>query len=170
MMRNVVERGTATAAKKLGRPAAGKTGTTNDSKDAWFVGFTPDLVTGVWVGFDADRTLGKATGGKLAAPIWTDFMMQALEGRPVRDLPIPEGVDLPGRPTPTPLGASSPGPGGSPGATRKPKPTPTPEALPYDPEEPDPKAPDPEAPGDRDVAPDAPDAPEPLASLSFPVP
>ena len=150
MMRSVVERGTATAAKKLGRPAAGKTGTTNDSKDAWFVGFTPDLVTGVWVGFDADRTLGKATGGKLAAPIWTDFMAQALEGRPVRDLPIPEGVDLPGRPTPTPPGAS-PGPGGSPGATRKPKPTPTPEALPYDPEEPDRKAPD-----DPDLVPDAP--------------
>ena len=152
MMRSVVERGTATAAKKLGRPAAGKTGTTNDSKDAWFVGFTPDLVTGVWVGFDADRTLGKATGGKLAAPIWTDFMAQALEGRPVRDLPIPEGVDLPGRPTPTPPGAS-PGPGGSPGPTRKPKPTPTPEALQYDPEEPDRKPPD-----DPDLVPDA--APE----------
>ena len=150
MMRSVVERGTATAAKKLGRPAAGKTGTTNDSKDAWFVGFTPDLVTGVWVGFDADRTLGKATGGKLAAPIWTDFMAQALEGRPVRDLPIPEGVDLPGRPTPTPPGAS-PGPGGSPGPTRKPKPTPTPEALQYDPEEPDRKPPD-----DPDLVPDAP--------------
>lgn len=149
MMRSVVERGTATAAKKLGRPAAGKTGTTNDSKDAWFVGFTPELVTGVWVGFDADRTLGKATGGKLAAPIWTDFMAQALEGLPVRELPVPEGVDLPGRPTPTPPGAS-PGPGGSPGATRKPKPTPTPEALPYDPEAPDRKVPD-----DPDLVPDA---------------
>ncbi len=155
MMRSVVERGTATAAKKLGRPAAGKTGTTNDSKDAWFVGFTPDLVTGVWVGFDADRTLGKATGGKLAAPIWTDFMAQALEGRPVRDLPIPEGVDLPGRPTPTPPGASH-GPGGSPGATRKPKPTPTPEPLQYDPEEPDAEAPDAAATDDRDRAPEAP--------------
>lgn len=157
MMRSVVERGTATAAKKLGRPAAGKTGTTNDSKDAWFVGFTPDLVTGVWVGFDVDRTLGKQTGGKLAAPIWTDFMAQALEGRPVRDLPVPEGVDLPGRPTPTPPGAS-PVPGGSPAATRKPKPTPTPEALPYDPEAPDPEAPDAPAIDDRDRLPDAPSA------------
>jgi penicillin-binding protein 1A len=155
MMRAVVEHGTATAAKKLGRPVAGKTGTTNDSKDAWFVGFTPDLVTGVWVGFDVDRTLGKATGGRLAAPIWTDFMAQALEGLPVRDLPVPEGVDLPGRPTPTPVATPTPVGGGSPGATRKPKPTPTPEALPYDPEAPDPKAPDPEAPGDRDVVPQA---------------
>ena len=151
MMREVVQRGTATAAKKLGRPAAGKTGTTNDSKDAWFVGFTPDLVTGVWVGFDADRTLGKATGGKLAAPIWTDFMEQALEGRPIRELPVPEGVDLPGRPTPTPPGAS-PGPGGAPAATRKPRPTPTLAPLPDDPEAPDPEAP--AAPDDPDLVPD----------------
>jgi penicillin-binding protein 1A len=151
MMREVVQRGTATAAKKLGRPAAGKTGTTNDSKDAWFVGFTPDLVTGVWVGFDADRTLGKATGGKLAAPIWTDFMERALEGRPIRKLPVPEGVDLPGRPTPTPPGAS-PGPRGAPAATRKPRPTPTLAPLPDDPEAPDPEAP--AAVGDPDLVPD----------------
>jgi len=158
MMREVVQRGTATAAKKLGRPAAGKTGTTNDSKDAWFVGFTPDLVTGVWVGFDADRTLGKATGGKLAAPIWTDFMEQALEGRPIRELPVPEGVDLPGRPTPTPRGAS-PGVGGAPAATRKPRPTPTLAPLPDDPEAPDPEAP--AAPDDPDLVPDeAPRRPE----------
>ena len=158
MMREVVQRGTATAAKKLGRPAAGKTGTTNDSKDAWFVGFTPDLVTGVWVGFDADRTLGKATGGKLAAPIWTDFMEQALEGRPIRELPVPEGVDLPGRPTPTPPGAS-PGPGGAPAATRKPRPTPTLAPLPDDPEAPDPEAP--AAADDPDLVPDeAPRRPE----------
>lgn len=96
MMRGVVESGTATVVKKLKRPAAGKTGTTNDSMDAWFVGFTADLVTGVWVGFDADRTLGSATGGKLAAPIWTDFMSHALEGKPVRDLPVPEGMLVPG--------------------------------------------------------------------------
>jgi membrane carboxypeptidase/penicillin-binding protein len=95
MMRGVVESGTATVVKKLNRPAAGKTGTTNDSMDAWFVGFTADLVTGVWVGFDSNRTLGSATGGKLAAPIWTDFMQHALDGYPVRELPVPEGMFLP---------------------------------------------------------------------------
>jgi len=72
---------------------AGKTGTTNDTHDAWFIGFTPDLLAGVWVGFDAERSLGKPeTGGHAAAPIWTAFMKQAVAGRPVIDFPVPEGV------------------------------------------------------------------------------
>jgi penicillin-binding protein 1A len=94
MMRSVVESGTATAARKLARPAAGKTGTTNESMDAWFVGFTPELLVGVWVGFDAERSLGSLTGGKAATPIWTSFMQRALEGLPVRDFSPPEDVRL----------------------------------------------------------------------------
>ena len=94
MLRGVVESGTATAAKKLERPAAGKTGTTNESMDAWFVGFTPELLVGVWVGFDAERSLGSLTGGRAATPIWTSFMQRALEGRPVRDFVPPEDVRL----------------------------------------------------------------------------
>jgi penicillin-binding protein 1A len=94
MMRGVVESGTGREAKKLGRPAAGKTGTTNDSMDAWFVGFTPDLVVGVWVGFDLERSLGSYTGGRAATPIWTAFMKRALEGRPVRDFAAPDDVTM----------------------------------------------------------------------------
>jgi penicillin-binding protein 1A len=94
MMESVVEAGTATEARKLGRPSAGKTGTTNDAKDAWFVGFTPELLTSVWVGFDADRALGSYTGGRAATPIWTAFMTRALEGKPVRDFNKPDNVSL----------------------------------------------------------------------------
>jgi len=93
MMQTVVQRGTGRKAAELGRPVAGKTGTTNDTHDAWFIGFTPDLLAGVWVGFDSERSLGpKQTGGRAAAPIWTDFMKHALEGRPVVDFPVPEDV------------------------------------------------------------------------------
>jgi len=85
--------GTSVKAKALGRPAAGKTGTTNDQGDAWFVGFTPDIAAGVWVGFDVRQVLGaKETGGRAALPIWIEFMKAAHEGRPVRDFPVPEGV------------------------------------------------------------------------------
>jgi penicillin-binding protein 1A len=85
--------GTSVRARALGRPAAGKTGTTNDQGDAWFVGFTPDVATGVWVGFDERQVLGvKETGGRAALPIWVEFMKAAHEGRPVRDFPVPEGV------------------------------------------------------------------------------
>jgi penicillin-binding protein 1A len=94
MMESVVESGTATEARKLGRPAAGKTGTTNDSKDAWFIGFTPELLTSVWVGYDADRALGSYTGGRAATPIWTAFMKRALEGQPTREFTPPENVAL----------------------------------------------------------------------------
>ena len=93
MLETVVEKGTGKAALALGRPAAGKTGTTNDTHDAWFIGFTPDLLAGVWVGFDSERSLGKLeTGGHAAAPIWTAFMEQALGDRPVVDFPVPEDV------------------------------------------------------------------------------
>jgi penicillin-binding protein 1A len=93
MLQNVIERGTGQRAKDLGRPAAGKTGTTNDLNDAWFVGYTPQLLTGVWVGFDEKRCLGpKETGGRVAAPIWTQFMTHALENEPVLDFPVPEGI------------------------------------------------------------------------------
>jgi penicillin-binding protein 1A len=85
--------GTGRAAASLGRPLAGKTGTTNDHTDAWFVGFSPDLAAGVWVGFDQNRLLGKGeTGGRAALPIWMDFMRPALAGRPPRDFPAPPGV------------------------------------------------------------------------------
>jgi len=94
LMRGVVESGTAREAKSLGRPAAGKTGTTNESMDAWFIGFTPDLLVGIWVGFDAERSLGELTGGRAATPIWTSFMRRALEGLPIRDFPQPDGVTL----------------------------------------------------------------------------
>jgi penicillin-binding protein 1A len=85
--------GTGHVAASLGRPLAGKTGTTNDHTDAWFVGFSPDLAAGVWIGFDQNRLLGKGeTGGRAALPIWMDFMRPALEGRPARDFAAPPGV------------------------------------------------------------------------------
>ncbi|MFL5254953.1 MAG: penicillin-binding protein 1A [Rhodopila sp.] len=96
MMQGVVQRGTGVAAGKgLGRPIAGKTGTTQDFNDAWFTGFTPDLVTAVWVGFDTPASLGNnVTGGQLAAPIWHDYMSTALQGRPVLSFPVPNGVTM----------------------------------------------------------------------------
>ncbi len=96
MMQGVVQRGTGgPAGKGLNRPIAGKTGTTQDFNDAWFTGFTPDLVTAVWVGFDNPTSLGdNETGGHLAAPIWHDFMATALQGRPVLNFPMPNGVTM----------------------------------------------------------------------------
>ena len=96
MMQGVVARGTGyNAGKGLNRPIAGKTGTTQDFNDAWFTGFTPDLVTAVWVGFDTPTSLGEnETGGHLAAPIWHDYMAQALQGRPVLSFPVPPGVTM----------------------------------------------------------------------------
>ncbi|MFD2237720.1 penicillin-binding protein 1A [Aureimonas populi] len=93
MMEGVVQRGTATAVRELGVPVAGKTGTTNDSKDVWFVGYTPNLVTGVFIGYDNPANLGpRATGGGLAAPIFVNFMREALEGVPPADFRIPDGM------------------------------------------------------------------------------
>jgi len=93
MMQGVVQRGTATIVSALGRPVAGKTGTTNDVLDAWFVGFTPDLAIAVWVGFDKPRTLGpQEQGGTTAAPIFLDFARLALKDVPPRNFTQPKGV------------------------------------------------------------------------------
>ena len=96
MMRGVVLHGTGyEAGKGLNREIAGKTGTTQDFNDAWFVGFTPDLVTAVWVGFDTPSSLGKdETGGNISAPIWHDFMQIALKDHPVLPFRVPDGVKL----------------------------------------------------------------------------
>jgi penicillin-binding protein 1A len=93
LMESVVSSGTGQRAKALGRPVAGKTGTTNDMKDAWFIGFVPQLVAGVWVGYDQEKSLGAGgSGGQAAAPIWTDFMQQAVAGMPVEDFVPPANV------------------------------------------------------------------------------
>jgi penicillin-binding protein 1A len=93
MMEDVVQRGTGQAAKEMGRSLAGKTGTTNDFTDAWFVGGAPNLVTGVWVGFDEIRTLGdKETGARAALPIWMNYMKTALESLPVMPFTMPDGI------------------------------------------------------------------------------
>ena len=93
LMQSVVTSGTGGRARAVGRPVAGKTGTTNDMKDAWFVGFVPQLVAGVWVGYDQERSLGSSgSGGQAAAPIWTEFMQRALSGVPVRHFQSPGNV------------------------------------------------------------------------------
>ncbi len=92
MMEDVVKNGTGWRAKALGRPVAGKTGTTNEYRDAWFVGYTPNLVSVVWVGFDDMRPLGpQETGARAASPIWVSFMKNFLSGEP-EDFPVPEGI------------------------------------------------------------------------------
>lgn len=93
LLKGVLERGTGENARRWGftRPAAGKTGTTNDYKDAWFVGYTPDLLAVVWVGFDNQSKLG-LSGGQAALPIWTDFMIRATAGTPVTDFVPPPGI------------------------------------------------------------------------------
>jgi len=93
LMTEVVSFGTGAEAKALGRPAAGKTGTTNDYIDAWFMGFTPHVVTGVWVGYDSAKPLGPGeTGAKAALPIWLSFMHEAVKPFPVEDFAAPPGV------------------------------------------------------------------------------
>jgi penicillin-binding protein 1B len=98
LLEGVLERGTGREARKLGfgRPAAGKTGTTNDFGDAWFVGYTPDLVAVVWVGFDQREPLD-LSGGQAALPIWTEFMKRATQGRPMPCFVPPPGVIIPTR-------------------------------------------------------------------------
>jgi len=92
MMEDVVRNGTGWRAKALGRPVAGKTGTTNEYRDAWFVGYTPDLVSAVWVGFDDMRPLGHLeTGARAASPIWVSFMKDFLSGE-IEDFTVPEGI------------------------------------------------------------------------------
>jgi penicillin-binding protein 1A len=95
MMEGVVQRGTGTAVKELGKPVAGKTGTTNDEKDVWFVGFSPDLVVGVFMGYDKPRHIAdRASGGSLAAPIFRDFMKVALADKPAMPFRMPVGIKL----------------------------------------------------------------------------
>ena len=95
MLQGVVERGTGVRIKAVGKPLGGKTGTTNDSLDTWFVGFSPDLAVGVFAGFDEPRTLGpKETGSSVAAPIFRDFMASALKDQPAIPFRIPAGIRL----------------------------------------------------------------------------
>jgi len=95
MLQGVVQRGTGTRAKVLNRPVAGKTGTTNDFIDAWFVGYSPNLVAGVWVGIDDRESLGyKEAGGRSALPIWIEFMQQALEQVPLQEFVTPPHIRL----------------------------------------------------------------------------
>jgi len=95
LLEGVVKRGTGYKVSKVGKPLAGKTGTTNDEKDAWFVGFAPDLVAGVFIGFDTPKPMGKgATGGGVASPIFRDFMKWALEDKPATPFRVPSGIKL----------------------------------------------------------------------------
>jgi membrane carboxypeptidase/penicillin-binding protein len=93
MMRSVLNEGTGASARANGftLDAAGKSGTTNDLRDAWFVGFTPELLTVVWVGLDDNQPLG-LSGTQAAVPIWTTFMMRALAGRPNLPFEAPDGL------------------------------------------------------------------------------
>jgi penicillin-binding protein 1A len=95
LLQGVVQHGTGQRAKSLGRPIAGKTGTSSDYADAWFVGYTPSLLTTVWVGFDDKTSLGKGeTGARAALPIWNSFMDQALRNTPVQTFKVPSGMTL----------------------------------------------------------------------------
>ena len=93
LLRGVIERGTGWKARELGRPAAGKTGTTNDYRDAWFIGYTPNMVAGVWVGYDDHRSIGpKETGARAALPMWLAFMKKVPAERDAEDFSVPEGI------------------------------------------------------------------------------
>jgi len=97
LMEGVVQAGTAIAVKEVGKPIAGKTGTTNEAKDAWFIGFSPDIVVGIYMGYDKPRPLGRgnaATGGHLAAPIARDFLKLALADKPAIPFKVPAGIKL----------------------------------------------------------------------------
>jgi penicillin-binding protein 1A len=95
MMEGVVQRGTGKKVLAVGKPVAGKTGTSNEERDAWFIGFTPDLVVGTYVGFDNPKPMGKGrTGGELAAPIVADFMKLALKDKPATPFRVPRAIEL----------------------------------------------------------------------------
>jgi penicillin-binding protein 1A len=95
MLEGVVQRGTAQVIKSVGKPLAGKTGTTNDAKDVWFVGFSPDLAVGVYLGYDQPKSLGNsATAGQYAAPVFRDFMQLALKDKPATPFRVPPGIKL----------------------------------------------------------------------------
>ena len=135
MLEGVVQRGTAYQAHILGRPIGGKTGTTNDFRSAWFVGFSPDIVVGVFVGFDDNRSLGtNETGAVAAVPIFIDFMQSALKDTPVRDFQVPSdarfgivnGQREAFRPGTEPTRPTGPANGGPPGAVLGPRGAPQP--------------------------------------------
>ena len=93
LLQQVIQEGTGVRAKALGRPLAGKTGTTNDEQDAWFMGFSPYLLTGVWVGYDQIRPMGKyETGARAALPIWIDYRAKVEPGYPVENFTVPPGI------------------------------------------------------------------------------
>jgi penicillin-binding protein 1A len=95
IMEGVLQRGTGRVVASVDKPLAGKTGTSNDSDDLWFVGFSPDLAVGVFVGFDEPQTLGEhETGGLVAAPIFRDFMMEALKDKPPTPFRVPSGIRM----------------------------------------------------------------------------
>jgi len=114
LMQNVIQEGTGQRAKALGRPAAGKTGTTNDTRDAWFIGFIPNnLVAGAWIGYDIEKPLGThETGAVAALPIWPEFMKEATAKKPVANFPVPQGIVFvkidPATGEPIPPGRSNP--------------------------------------------------------------
>ena len=146
VMKGVVERGTAVRARALGRPIAGKTGTTQDATDAWFIGFTPSLVAGVWIGYDTHKSLGpRVTSATLALPIWVNTMKKALAGTPIEDF-APPGANEPSPNESEPekaLETSKPGGTEALGAkessdsrTNAQKPLPTPVSPPSPPEKP----------------------------------
>jgi penicillin-binding protein 1A len=93
LMQEVIRNGTGTAARGLGHYLAGKTGTTNENTDAWFIGFSPDLLAGVWIGFDTPKPLGdRQSAAAVALPIWIHFMGRALPHYPERDFTVPPGI------------------------------------------------------------------------------
>lgn len=95
LLQSVIENGTGWRARTLKRPVAGKTGTTNNLNDAWFLGYVPGLVSGVWVGYDEEKPLGRyETGSRAALPIWNKFMKEATSGRPIADFSVPEGIEF----------------------------------------------------------------------------
>jgi penicillin-binding protein 1A len=95
LLQGVVQHGTGWRARSLGRPVAAKTGTTDQFMDAWFIGYTPELITGIWVGFDEERSLGEnETGARAASPIWVTFLSKILKDKPIKDFPVPEGVEF----------------------------------------------------------------------------
>ncbi len=97
LMQGVTQYGTGARTADFDRPRAGKTGTTNDHRDAWFCGYTPQYTTVVWIGYKDNRSLGRGldyTGGRLASPIWTEFMIRAHENLPVEDFEVPDGVEF----------------------------------------------------------------------------
>jgi penicillin-binding protein 1A len=113
MLQGVVQRGTGVSVSVVGKPLAGKTGTSNESRDVWFVGFSPDLAAGVYVGYDVPRTMGKLEqGATVAAPIFRDFMKGALDGVPPTPFRIPPGIEI----VPVDHLTGDPVPAGTPGA------------------------------------------------------